>query len=205
MTDTVVYRQTKGDAAALWSFMVAGVAIIALAVVFAVVRIVQVLPNRDLVVAATFAGTTAQAPLGPDGAMTTVRLDSAEITVDQLPLASLWALVLQQAVGALAILVVVGCLLWLAVSVLKGTVFSRTNTVLVSTAGLTALVGWAVWSLFGTMVSNGALARISDRSFDGAVMSITPLPYVLGGFATAIVATAFAVGDRMRRDTAGLV
>ena len=205
MTDTVVYRQTKGDAAALWSFMVAGVAIIALAVVFAVVRIVQVLPNRDLVVAATFAGTTAQAPLGPEGAMTTVRLDSAEITVDQLPLASLWALVLQQAVGALAILVVVGCLLWLAVSVLKGTVFSRTNTVLVSTAGLTALVGWAVWSLFGTMVSNGALARISDRSFDGAVMSITPLPYVLGGFATAIVATAFAVGDRMRRDTAGLV
>ena len=205
MTDTVVYRQTKGDAAALWLFMVAGAAIIVLAVVIAVVRIVQVLPNRDLAVTASFAGTTARAPIGPDGAMTPVRLDSAEITVDQLPLASLWALVLQQVVGALAIVVVVGCLLWVAASVLRGTVFSRINTILVSTAGLTALVGWAVWSLFGTMVSNGALARISDRSFDGAVVSITPLPYVLGAFATAIVATAFSVGDRMRRDTAGLV
>ena len=205
MSETGVYRQGKGDAAALWAFMVAGVAIIIVAVVAAVIRIVEVLPNRDVVVTASLAGTSARAPIGPGGSMVPVRLDGAEVTVDSLPAASLGALVIQQGVGAIVISVVVGCLLWVAASVLRGTMFSRTNTVLITTAGLSALFGWAIWSFFGTMVSNGALARLSDRDFDGAVVSISPLPYVLGAFATAIVATAFAVGDRMRRDTAGLV
>jgi len=205
MSDTGVYRQTKGDAAALWLFLVTGAVIIGWAVVHAVVRIVQILPNRDITIMANFTETTARAAIGPHGTTYPVVLESAAVTVEQLPWASLGALVMQEAVGALAIAVAVGCLLWLTASVLRGTIFSRRNTVLVTLAGLAAVGGWALWRFFGIMVTNGALAVVSDRTFDGSPPQSSPLPFVIGAFATAIVAAAFAVGERMRRDTAGLV
>ena len=50
-----------------------------------------------------------------------------------------------------------------------------------------------------------AFARISGREFDNPVMSIPLMPLLLLAFAASIVVTAFTVGDRMRRDTEGLV
>jgi hypothetical protein len=37
------------------------------------------------------------------------------------------------------------------------------------------------------------------------VMAVDLLPYVLGAFVVAIIATAFSVGERLQRDTEGLV
>lgn len=115
------------------------------------------------------------------------------------------ALILREALGALTVAGIVVCLVWLAVNVLRGRIFSRTNTVLVSVATIGGLVAWAGTALLSTMVANGAIARISDREFDNAVMSLPLEALLLLAFAAAIVATAFTVGDRMRRDTDGLV
>lgn len=199
------YRQSKGDRASIVVFIAAGVVLAGLAVVRAVANILQAVGNHDVRVAAQFADTVVQAPIGPGGAMRAVELSSGYVTAPELPAASFAALVMREALGAVAVAGIVLCLVWLAINVLRGRIFSRTNTTLVSIATIGSLVAWAGGALLSTMVANGAIARISDREFDNAVFSLPVEPLLLLAFAAAIVATAFTVGDRMRRDTEGLV
>lgn len=196
---------SRGDAVALWAFMAAGVVIAAWAVWSAVARIIEVLPNRDVPVLAEFAGTSADAPIGVDGAPVAVELDRAFITAPSLPVASLWALVLQQVVVMVAVVGVVVCLVWLARNVSRSVVFSRTNTVLVTTAGITGLLGWFAVPFLGNMAANGAFAVLSERTFDNVILSVEPFALILAAFVVALLGTVFVVGERLQRDTEGLV
>lgn len=196
---------SKSDAASLAIFMVAGVAIAVWSVAAAVLRIIEVLPGRDVPVLAVFHETPAQAPIGPDGAAVTVTLESAWITASELPVASVWALVIQQIVQAGAIVTVVACLLLLTRNVMRGTVFSKRSTRLVVTAAVTALVGYALVPFFGNMGANGAFAMISDRTFDNIILSMDFLTFVVIAFIGALGSTAFTIGARLQRETEGLV
>jgi hypothetical protein len=202
---TTIPAVKRGDAISLWIFMVAGVGIAIWAVWSAVVRIVEVLPNQDVAVPAEFAGTMADAPIGPGGAPVAIELDSAIITAPSLPAASLAALVIQQVVIAVVVVGVVVCLVWLARNVSRGIVFSRTNTVLVTTAGFTGIAGYFAVPFFGNMAANGAFAVLSDRTFDNVVISVDLFPLILLTFIAATAATVFGVGERLQRDTEGLV
>jgi len=198
-------RPSTGDRVSIVAFIAAGVILAGWSVVQAVTAILNAAGNRDIRVLAAFHGTVAQAPIGPDGAMQEVELATAYVTAPHLPAASFGALILRETFGALTVVGVVVCLVWLATNVLRGRIFCRTNTVLVATASIGGMVAWAAGGLLDTMVANGAIARISDRSFDNPVMSIPLQPLLLLAFAAAIVATAFTMGDRLRRDTEGLV
>jgi len=199
------YRQSKGDRASIVAFIVAGVVLAGWSIVQAVRTIVEAASDRDVRVLADFVGTTAQAPIGPGGSMREVELATAYVTAPQLPVASFVALILREILTAATVVGVIVCLVWLAINVLRGRIFSRANTALVAIASIYGLLAWAGIALLNTMVANGAIARISDRDFDNPVMSIPLQPLLLLAFAAAIVATAFTVGDRMRRDTEGLV
>ena len=206
MSETIQTHTIKrGDAMSLWIFMIAGVGIAIWTVWSAVARIVEVLPNRDVSVLAEFSGTTAEAPIGVDGAPIAVELDRAVVTAPALPVASLWALVIQQVVFVVAVLAVVVCLVWLARNVSRSRVFSRTNTVLVTTAGLTGLIGYFAVPFFGNMAANGAFAVLSDRTFDNVILSVEPFALILAAFVAALLSTVFAVGERLQRETEGLV
>lgn len=203
--ETLTYRPSRSDRGAMWLLVAAGAAIAIVSVIGAIVRIVEILPNTDVRVPAEFVGTVAQAPIGVDGAPVDVTLDRAFLTVDALPIASLWSLVIAQIVGALAVIVVVTCLVVLSTSVSRGRVFSRGNTALVATAGITALLGVTGVPFFSNMAANGAFAHISDGSFSNVIMSVDLQSYILLAFAVAMVSAVFSIGDRMRRDTEGLV
>lgn len=196
---------SRADSAGIWIFMVAGTAIVVWAVAAAAMRIVAALTADEVRVLGEFAGTPAEAPIGPAGAPVTVELDRAFLVTDELPLASLVSLVIAEVVFAATVTVVVTCLVLLSASTLRGQVFSRRNTRLVHTAGLVSLIGAAAVPFFGNMAANGAFARISEGDFDNVVMAVDLLPYVLGAFVVAIIATAFSVGERLQRDTEGLV
>lgn len=204
-TTTFTSVVKRSDAVALWIFMAAGVGIAIWAVWSAVARIIEVLPNRDVPVPAEFSGTMAEAPIGVDGAPVAIEIDRAIITAPTLPEASLWALVIQQAVVAIAVVGVVVCLVWLARNVSRSIVFSRTNTVLVTTAGFTGIVAYFTVPFFGNMAANGAFAMLSERTFDNVVISVELFPLILLTFIAATAATVFAVGERLQRDTDGLV
>jgi hypothetical protein len=185
--------------------MVSGAVIAVWVVVNAVRRVLEVIPNRDVPVTAVFDGTPAQAPLGPDGAAVTVELATARLIAPELPVASVIALVIEQIALVATVLVVVGALLWLTKNIVRGTIFSRTNTALVSTAGIVGLLGFCAVPFFANMGANGAFAWISDRTFDNAVMSVDLFPLLLLAFIAALASTVFTVGDRLQRETAGLV
>ncbi|HKH09491.1 MAG TPA: hypothetical protein VKA62_11125 [Agromyces sp.] len=196
---------SRSDTVGIWAFMVAGIAIVAWAFVGAAMRIGQALTAERVPVLGEFAGTPAQAAIGPDGTSVTVELDRAFLLTDELPTASLVSLVLAEIAFALTVAVVVACLVLLSASTLRGRVFSRRNTRLVGTAGTVGLLGAAAVPFFGNMAANGAFARISEGDFDNVIIAVDPMPFVLGAFVVAIIGTAFAVGERLQRDTDGLV
>lgn len=196
---------SRGDGLALVLLAVAGAAIAAWAVVEAVLRIIEALRNTDVPVLAVFNGTPGVAPLGVDGTGVPVLLEQAYVTVPALQPAAVGALVIQQVIGAGAIVTVVVCLLLVAVSGLRGRVFSRRNTVLVSGAGIAALLGVALHPFFGNMAANGAFALLSERTFDNVIISVDISTLLLIAFMSGLLSTVFATGDRLQRDTEGLV
>ncbi len=205
MSTTETYRPDSGDRFALWAFLATGVVIAAATLWGAVARIIEVLPNRDVEVLGEFAGTVAQAPIGPDGASVDVALDQAVLTVPSLPGASLDAIVIQQVVLAAGVIAVVACLVWLIRNVAARETFSRRNTRLVGWAGGIGFAVYVAVPFLGNMAANGGFARLSAGTFDNVVMSANPFGIVLVAFLVAMAGTVFAIGDRLRRDADGLV
>ncbi|GAB3603023.1 hypothetical protein [Microbacterium aureliae] len=206
MTHTTGERlMSKADAASLALFMVAGAAVAVWTAVTAVARIIEVLPGRDVRVFAEFFGTSAEAPIGPDGAAVPVELDTAWVTAAELPGPSVWALVAQQVVLAVAVAGVVACLLVVTWNILHGVLFCRLNTRLITTAGVTAFAGAVLVPFLGNIGANGAFARISERTFDNVLIAVEPFTLVALAFVAALASLTFTVGDRLRRETEGLV
>ncbi|MDZ5146156.1 hypothetical protein [Microbacterium testaceum] len=197
---------SRGDTAGFVLFLIGGVAIAVAAVVQAITDIARVLPNRDITLLAPFAATDAQAPLGPGGSAVTVQLDSASVTVASLQPASLAALVISHAVFAAAMVTVVTLLLVLCFGILRGRIFSRAHTALVTAAGLVAIAGMYFVPFFHNMAVNGALALVSEGTYDRAVVGTVDVFAIFAvAFVVALAGTVFAVGDRLQRDTEGLV
>lgn len=197
---------SRGDSVSLLLFLAVGVGLAVWAVVHSVVTIAEALPNRDVRVAMPFVDTVAQAPLGPDGAPVPVELGSGAIIAPELPLASLWALVIAEVLFAAVVTTVVALLLVLTIGILRGQIFSRRNTAIVTVVGTVTLVGLAGVPFFQNMVANGALARISEYGYDRGPVQTIDLPILLGAaFVAAVAGTVFSVGDRLQRDTEGLV
>ncbi|MDU0325884.1 hypothetical protein RWH43_03840 [Microbacterium sp. KSW2-21] len=197
---------SRSDAASLWFFVVAGAAIAVWAVVRSIANIIAAAPNQNVRVAVPFLDSSAQAPLGPDGAPVAIELTGGVVTAPSLPPASLWSLFIAEGLFAAVVITVVILLLVLTADILRGRIFSRRNTALVSAAGIVALVGIAGVPFFQNMVANGAIAWLSERTYDRGDVQLVDLPSLIGvAFVAALASTAFAVGDRLQRDTEGLV
>lgn len=205
MTSTKQGTLSRGDAGALIGFCIAGVAIAAYITVFSIIRILELVSGERVPVMVEFVDQPIEAPLGADGATIALELDRAIMTADRLPPIATVPGIVGQVVQILTIVVVIGCLLLLARGILGGTVFSRRNTGLVATAGITGLVGFAAVHFFDTMLANAAVAVVTDNSVDNAVISIEPFTFVLAAFIIALISTAFAIGDRLQRETEGLI
>ncbi|MEV7873626.1 hypothetical protein [Microbacterium sp. NPDC089188] len=197
---------SRGDTGSFLLFIVAGVAIALWAVIRSVGTIVAAAGNRDVRVPVDFLDAIAQAPIGPDGASVPVELTGAVVTAPSLPLASLWALFLAEGTFAAAVVTVVTLLLILCIGILRGEIFSRRHTRLVVAVGMVSLIAAFAVPFFQNMVANGALAWLSDRTYDRGLTQQIDLPILIViGFVAGLSSTVFAVGDRLRRDTEGLV
>ena len=196
---------SKADVVAMWVFIAAGIALVGATAIAGVARVVGVLGGGPITVPALFSGTIAQAPIGPDGALRDVELDSALLMPEELSAAGIGALVIEQVVSVLSLTCVLACLIAVTVSVMRGRVFSRRNTTLIATAGIAGLAGVAGVPFFGNMVANDAFRSISDGTFDNVVISVPLGPLFVLAFVVAMMTTVFTVGDRLQRETAGLV
>ncbi len=93
----------------------------------------------------------------------------------------------------------------LARSILSGTVFSRRNTRLVMVAGIVGLLGFAAVRFFDNMLANAAVSAVTENAVDNAVISIEPFTFILAAFIISVIGTTFVIGDRLQRETEGLV
>ncbi|WP_194409644.1 hypothetical protein [Microbacterium cremeum] len=196
---------SKGDVVAMWIFITAGIVLVGATAISGVARVVGVLSGGPITVPALFAGTIAEAPIGPDGEPRRVGLDTALLMPDELSIAGVGALIIEQAVSILSLTCVLACLIAVTISVMRGRVFSRRNTALVATAGIAGLAGVAGVPFFGNMVANDAFRSISDGTFDNVVMSVPLGQLFVLAFVVAMMTTVFTVGDRLQRETELLV
>lgn len=197
-------RPTRSDRVDLWTVITVGVVVAVFALVNAIVRIVSIVPNKNVDVLAPFFDTVAALPLGPGGELVDVRVDSAIVTVSDLPVVVVVSLVAAVLVELATTLIIVVCAMILCRNLMTGTAFSRTNTRLVFTVSISLIVGATLASLFTTMGSNGAFATLSEGSYDGAVATANLLPY-FAAIGLGAVALAFKAGERLSRETEGLV
>lgn len=205
MTSSASPPLSRGDRAALWLFSATGAAIGIAVAVAATLRIAQFLRGGAIDVAVELIDQRVPAPLGPGGEEVSVGLDRA-ILRTELPAASTAAGIIAQVVLTATFVTVILCLILLSRRLVAGSVFGRISTRLVTTAGMTGLIGAAAVQFFDNMVANGAVARVSDGDYaENAILSIAPFPFIVAAFAVALICSVFAIGDRLQRDTEGLV
>lgn len=194
---------SRGDTISLALFVIAGVGIAAWTTWNAAVRIAELAGGGAVQVLVEFVDTTADARIG--ATTLPVELDRGAVTVEGLGTMGTVSGILGQLAFGITVIVVVACLILLSRNILRGRVFSRANTRIVAIGGGVGLVGAAAAHFFDNMLSNAAMAQTIDGPFDTAVISIEPFTFVLAAFAIAVVGSAFVVGDRLQKDTEGLV
>ncbi|MGM1017835.1 MAG: DUF2975 domain-containing protein [Actinomycetota bacterium] len=196
---------SRGDSGALIGFVLSGIAIAAWSTIASVMRIVELARGTDVPVFIEFFSRETEVDLEAGDGTVSVALDSAVLTAPQLtPIATVPGII-GQVVTIITVLAVVGCLILLARSILRGQVFSRRNTRLVMTTGFTGLVGIAASTFFDSMLANATVSIVTDNTIRNSVLTVEPFTFVLGAFIIAVIGTAFAVGDRLQRETEGLV
>ena len=194
---------SRGDTVSLALFVIAGVAIAVWTVWNVGVRIAELVGGGAIDVLVQFLDTTADARIGDT--TLPVELDQGVIAVEGLDAIGVVPGVLGQVAFGTTVVVVVACLIALSRNILRGRVFGRANTRLAAIGGGVGLIGAAASHFFDNMLANAAMAHAIDGPFDTAVISVEPFTFVLAAFALAVVGSVFVVGDRLQRETEGLV
>lgn len=194
-----------GSRADFWTVLVVGTLVALWTLVALVLRLWQVVPNHDVPVTVQLIGERLDLPLGPDGSPVAGEVSTATIHVSDLPLATHAAAIGAVVVPALCSIAVIVCVMVLCRNLMTRRFFSRTNTRLVTAVSVLIAGGWLLTFGFSVMASNGALALIADRAFLESVQFRVDWVALLAAMAVGALASAFHAGERMQRDTEGLV
>lgn len=205
LSNTTLYRPSRGDRWALIAFVAAGVGIVIGTAVFAAGQILRLVGPGPIAIPVTFGDFEAPLPYGEPGASLPVAVDSGTITVADPTAALITPGILGAVVTLLITATVVGCLVGLSISLLRGTIFSKRNSRLVAAAGITSLIGVALQKVFEVMQSNAAIHLATGGKYDAVAVTVAPGSFVIAAFAIAMICTVFVVGERMQRDQEGLV
>lgn len=167
-------------------------------------RLLEVLPGTDVPVLVPFVGERAEMPIGLDGAPVDVEVVQGVVTVPQPAAATQFALVAEPVVSGLAGVAAIALLALFAWNVAQGRAFSRANVRIVWGATIALMAGWILGGLFTTMGVNGALSAVSEYTYDG-VLFATDWTAFWGILALGAIGAAFQIGERLQRETEGLV
>ncbi|SDQ48583.1 DUF2975 domain-containing protein [Microbacterium sp. cf332] len=115
-------------------------------------------------------------------------------------------LILATLLVAVAIVVAMRSLMLIALAVRRGEVFSRRTTRALTTIGAALTATAFGWPVLDGLGRERALDSLGVPFEPLHVMDLIPLaPVFVAALAAAVLATAFAHGERLRRDTEGLV
>lgn len=195
---------SKWDASALWVAIFLGAGTAVWTVVQAVLRIIEIAPNRDVPVLASFGDSTATMPIGPGGAEVEVVPAQVVLSVSDMPPITLWSLILAEVVYAVAVVAVVAFVCLTIRNLIRGRAFDGSTVRYVGWATVAVAVGWIVTWLFRTMGANGGAAALAGERPVNTPFSIEFVA-VFAIASMGALAAAFQVGHKLQRDAEGLV
>jgi len=202
------YAHSRADGFGL-GLIATGAVSIAAAAVVAVVRSAFDVFGADAVVRMPLTGAEAM-DLGAIDGIRGAEPASADVAFDAITAAARWMLLLEGALPALATIGVCAVAWWLGVSLIRARPFRTTMSTTIGVAACLVVAG----GLFGQLAGAIGRAMIVDSlaSADPAIyetfpafrldLDLAPLGW---GFALALIAMAFAAGNRLQRETEGLV
>jgi hypothetical protein len=195
---------SKNDRTALWVTIVLGAGAAVVTVGRAVLRIIEIAPNRDVPVPATFADTPAVMPIGPGGADVEVGADRVIMYVSDMPPITLWSLILTEVFYALAAVATIVLVALVIRNIVGGRAFSASTVGLVGAATLVVGIGWILTWLFSTMSANGGASALAGEPGLNTNVQIDPI--VLFAIASmGALTVAFQIGHKLQRESEGLV
>lgn len=195
---------SRSDRVGMYMTIALGLVGAASVVYTTIARLIEVAPGRNVPVLVPFINEKAELPIGPDGALVPVDVDQAIVTVAKPAAATQFALVAEPIVIGLALLAVIVLLCAFCWNLARGRAFDRSTTRIIFAGAGTVLAGWAIGSLFTTMSVNGALSAVSEYSYEGVLFSTDFTPPIVA-LALGAIGAGFQIGERLRRDTEGLV
>lgn len=131
--------------------------------------------------------------------------DAATVTVEGLPAGARGLLIASAIAAALVTIAICAVLAWLCLRVFIGRPFVTSATLGIGIVGLVVIVGGCGASLLRSLADTDIIRFIGLVDPDSVYafsMDLAPLGW---GVALVVVAGAFELGQRMQRDTEGLV
>ncbi len=194
----------RADRSALW-FSVAVVSLGAVVTVAsAIARIVEIASGAEVPVTAELSGQTAPLTLGPDGSEVDAVVETATVMLHDPSGGVLAALYAQPVWWALTVttgLVLAGALL---VLLARGRAFAGRASRFVYVGALVLAVGWFGNVVLDAVVTGAAIDSISDGTSASWALEIDLVPF-LGILFLGALGGAFQVGERLHKETEGLV
>jgi len=130
------------------------------------------------------------------------------VSVENLDAGARWLLFAEAALPALATVIVCGALWWLGLSLIKQKSFRRSMASVLGTAAVALVAAGMIGPLLGGLARAEVVEQLSmgaDTSQFWEFLVSADLAPIGWGIALALVATAFEVGQRLQRETEGLV
>ena len=167
-------------------------------------RIVEVLSNSNVPVSIPLDRVTANLPLGRGGTNLALSLDHARLYFSDLSGITLSSLILSELVSAVAAVTLIAIVVLFYRNVIAGGTFGGANSALALWASGALICSEVLRAIFTSIGVKGALDSLGGTSAANWTFDLDFAPLLAGGVVAAISA-AFIRGERMQRDTEGLV
>jgi hypothetical protein len=196
---TISVQHTRSTRADLVATLVMGGIAVFVVLTNLVLRLVDLFDGGAVAVPVLFSSMDIPLPSGE--AM--VAVDQGVVTASDIPFATAASVFLAAVLPAAATLVVIGCSGRLVLRLLRGHAFEAGTSTTIAVVSFAILGGWIADTLFSTMAANGALAAIGAGD-DGHAFTVSWVPFLVS-IGLGSLAILLRSGERMRRDTEGLV
>ena len=219
MGSSTISRVTRGVERAALHVVAVVTALVAVASIASIVAVtVSRLTEQYTAVREMLIGNSTTPAFTKAPAIREASYDSVTATIEDLPDPVRWLLVAEQVTPPLATLGVSLCLLWLCIRLLKGRPFGRSVSAAVGVSAVVILIGGTLSQVLAAIARAEVVAFLGvrdvtaggttgDPSYEGFIAFGLSLDLgVIGvGLALAVVAAAFEYGEKLQRDTDGLV
>lgn len=154
--------------------------------------------------------TTGTAIVGGPFEGSPVIVTSVRVNVSGLSDSSVALLVATHVTAFLLYAVLISAVVYLCVRLLRGQPFARSMTIAAVVVSLALIVLGSGSDIMGEYLRNGIQSEIlgpgiPPEPYSGGTSFSFPGGYLMAGLAVAVIALAFRIGDRVQRDTEGLV